>query len=129
MPAEEHREVLEQCWRKVEAEEHRLVLLPVIITLGTPMLVVFVWHRFSGTQGLDEATAWVVVGGMVVAGAIGCWAIFLISARYMRPHLLAELRARGLCQGCGYDLQEKATVCPECGERATWPDWSSGTPP
>ncbi|MDB5296330.1 MAG: hypothetical protein JWO31_2313 [Phycisphaerales bacterium] len=62
----------------------------------------------DGHNGPRSATSFVLL--MAIR-----WIDYLVLAARVRPTLLAELRARGLCEGCGYDLRATPQRCPECG--------------
>jgi hypothetical protein len=55
---------------------------------------------------------------MLGAAAVAAGITTVRFVRFARAKLPAELRRRGLCAACGYDLYGNASgVCPECGRR------------
>lgn len=45
-------------------------------------------------------------------------ALVALERSVARPRVREELRRRGRCQSCGYDLRATPGRCPECGEAA-----------
>lgn len=58
------------------------------------------------------------MAGGAVAGLLMGGIISFVLDRLARPHLAAELRRRGLCPHCAYDLRGRPASCPECGFNA-----------
>ncbi len=55
---------------------------------------------------------------LVGSAAVGCIALTMLPARHGRRLRARSITRRGLCLGCGYNLQGLAGgVCPECGRR------------
>lgn len=78
-----------------------------------PYLVAFVFSYRVGPALVRAVPPWGWAAGLLG----GIWlGQYVLSARMIGPRVLAELRERGLCAGCGYDLTGNASgVCPECG--------------
>ncbi len=52
--------------------------------------------------------------GLIVM-LLGVAALFAVTTYYSRRQQMREMRTgMGFCPGCGYDLRESATACPEC---------------
>ena len=114
LPADERRDIEEHCRRRLAAEPRS----PLAWLVWPAWLIAFVagpnllrhWLRLDHWAELVVvAAAW---GGMLGL------ALALVRRRGILPHMSEELRRRGRCPNCGYDLRASPGRCPECGAAA-----------
>ena len=71
-------------------------------------------HVAPKLTGIARLIVFAAVYVVIVAAALGIFAHYV--TKRLKPRLLSELRRRGLCHECGYDLSGNTSgVCPECG--------------
>ena len=100
-----HREALEEEWFPLRLLFY--VALPTGAIVASAWASAYLPGRVAGiTTGF--VAFFIVWSALVLARA-------LVLAGMMRPRVLAELRSRGLCTHCGYDLRGTPGRCPECG--------------
>jgi hypothetical protein len=96
LPPAEHRALLDACLEKVEADGHRYGVPLYVLAFAVPLAAVEAWRHATGARGFDVGQATVLCTALLASVTAAHWAYFLISARHMRPYLLAELYDRGL---------------------------------
>jgi hypothetical protein len=116
MPPGKRYEVLERCWQVAEEDgPAKYGYLVLALPFVAAFLAGLAWREVTGVQGVDVPMAWVVVCTLAVTVVPAVWGCHLLFACHMKPCMLAELRRRGFCPVCGYDVSQAADRCPECG--------------
>ena len=110
-PAE--RAALLKRHRQAVEEEWFLIRILFYVALPTAAVVASAWASAYLPGRLAGVTTGFVAFFITWSTLVLVRAVAL--AAMMRPRVLAELRTRGLCVDCGYDLRGTPGRCPECG--------------
>jgi hypothetical protein len=99
--------------RAAVEEEWFLVHVLSMFALPTAAVAASAWAAYRFPGGFAGVSTGFIAFFIVWSTLLLIRAVTL--AAMMRPRVLAELRTRGLCTQCGYDLRGTPGRCPECG--------------
>lgn len=103
----EHREIKRYCRGQLLGDWRTWALTAAIAVPAVAL------SALAGTLFRSGGMAVGMAGG-AAAGLLMSGVISYVLDRLARPHLAAELRRRGLCPRCAYDLRATPGTCPEC---------------
>ena len=106
---EDRKTISEECDRLARQDSRVKWVIPLLNFVFLLSLNIFPRRRFFGDGWIP-----LIVLGSIAGVVLGSVNVFLMS-RARRPHLQDQLRRRGLCPSCGYDLRATPGRCPECG--------------
>ena len=113
LPAEEREQIYAHCGKAMMRYTPRWASIGCLVGAVIGAAVV------RDSPGMRAWPVQIMVVVLVVLAAVSfALAIGWVSAAasYV-PLLREELRRRGFCANCGYDLRETPDRCPECGAR------------
>ena len=107
LPPEEVKAIHQHCQREAGRSRWRWLLPAVFIFTMVAAQVV------PALLGFDSKTERLIAGvAITIPSAL---AISVVSQRLALRPMREELRRRGFCPECGYDLRATPQRCPECG--------------
>ena len=101
---DEREELVSACRKRSVAQMALQYTLETVWLIG---VLFATWNLFSGSFPIwaRVAVIWALSDGIVT---------YVMGRHALRHNLPNTLREAGRCERCGYDMQHRSGVCPEC---------------